>query len=220
MRGYKIIDRDLTARGIAYTPDVTKQHSGDLGLGTSGLHFCPRAVNCLRYEYRTGMRYFEVEAVGTVVVRGGNACTDELRLTRELTEDEFRSLCTDSIREYHPGGAIKSEMSYTLGRRDGVAVEWHEDGRVRSKETWREGHMHGRRVSWYPTGTLESITNWENDWCHGMCRTWTEAGEPLSITKWHAGTMVAFQRCSPEGLVPRPVSPTLQIAAMFPLPDD
>jgi len=87
IKGYKILNHDLTCRGYQFEIGKLHEHEGDIELCKSGFHFCkyPSGV----WAYYTEGRVFEVEAWGVLpreVGPGANykMVASKIRLVREI----------------------------------------------------------------------------------------------------------------------------------------
>jgi hypothetical protein len=141
--GYKIFGPDWVCKGFKYSTDKPNHlHSMYiLKMYTRGFHFCREAIDCLRFtDFGPGKKYAKVKAVGQVDESTDDmpkCVTDCLVIEEELTEPQFKALCT---------GTITDVDGYTLTYLKG---ELHSDDDKPSKvlgdsmfsdQTW---HSHG-----------------------------------------------------------------------------
>lgn len=78
-----------------------------------------------------------------------------LRIARDGTTHRIRLSGSDErelVTERYPSGALRSEISYINGVKDGLALYWHENGDRKSEVNWTMGS--GRAVNYAPGGKL------------------------------------------------------------------
>lgn len=120
MKGYKIFDANLQCRGFQYKVGAVAETTEKLEFHKSGLHFCTRALDCLRYySLNDKYRYAEVEAVGVVKSVGDICVTDSLLVVRELSCEEFAALCSGVLIAYGKNGTY--EWTYEHGQISGYS---------------------------------------------------------------------------------------------------
>lgn len=109
IKGYKAVNKDLTARGdYSYanweqSPDY--DYPGKPEICNNGGHYCEKAVDIFNYCHAVNSRFFEVEDIGTERDSDGKkTATNKLRFIREVSQDEMRELCgNDNLGEYNTG---------------------------------------------------------------------------------------------------------------------
>ena len=101
MQGFKVTDvRGCGRNDFQYEVGKTYIHEGKVEPCSSGLHYCPKIVDCLNYRryIQPGWRYFRVTDLSTSGKRkvdNDKVATDVLRIDEELTADEFQKLCDE-----------------------------------------------------------------------------------------------------------------------------
>ena len=74
-----------------------------------------------------------------------------------------RELKNGVYKEYYSGESIKSETSYTDGKKDGEEILYDTNGRIKEKREYKDGTRDGRWSKFYTNGLLkEEITYREN----------------------------------------------------------
>ena len=100
MKGYKIFNPDWTCRGKQYTCPGEFKEDIKPSVCNRGMHFCKKMVDC--FDYYSGAdetyKYAEVEALGDVVTDRNKSCTNHLKIVRELTFEEVKSLTNTGNR--------------------------------------------------------------------------------------------------------------------------
>lgn len=62
-------------------------------------------------------------------------------------------------KTYYPGGALLSEITYNMGRKQGPAKIYHENGTLAEEGVWKHNKWVGEYKSYYPDGQL--AVHWE-----------------------------------------------------------
>ena len=90
MRGYKLIESDMTCNGFQY--EVEKEYSLEdkLVLCRNGFHFCENPFDCLEYynNIEGDKRLFLIEALGEVINRTNKSVTNKIKIVEEITDIE------------------------------------------------------------------------------------------------------------------------------------
>ena len=89
VRGYKVFKPDWTCRDKQYScPGEFEEDVTPIAC-VNGMHFCPELNDCFEYyEFDPENKVAEVVAYGDVVYEGNKACTNKLRIIREITWEE------------------------------------------------------------------------------------------------------------------------------------
>ena len=90
MRGYKMMESDMTCKGFQY--EIGKEYSleGKLQICESGFHFCENPFDCLwHYDNIKGnKRLFLVEALGEVITEYDKSVTNRIKIIEEIKDIE------------------------------------------------------------------------------------------------------------------------------------
>ena len=90
MKGYKMMNSDMSCKGFQY--EVGKEYTldGNLTLCKSGFHFCKNPFNCLVYydNIKGDKRLFLVEALGEVITEGSKSVTNKIKIIEEISNIE------------------------------------------------------------------------------------------------------------------------------------
>ena len=93
MIGYKGFDKNFCCQDFQFEVGKTYNHYGRLKLCESGFHFCTNPLAVFQfYPPTNGNRYALVEATGKIIEDDDGtykACTDEIKIVRELSIDEM-----------------------------------------------------------------------------------------------------------------------------------
>ena len=116
MRGYKGTNLQMKCRGFQYEIGKTYTHEGEVGLCSSGFHFCKNLKSCFAYYDESESRFFEVEVTGDVVEFSENedkGVTNSIRLVREITSAEVnRSIYSDGYGNGYNGSGYHGSTNY------------------------------------------------------------------------------------------------------------
>ena len=86
IKGYKVFNSDWTCIGFQYQVGQTYTHDGDIGMCSSGFHFCRIAADCFNYYSFDPMnKVAEVEAIGDVESSGDKSVTNKIAILREIS---------------------------------------------------------------------------------------------------------------------------------------
>ncbi len=92
-RGYKVFNPDFTCKGFQYEVGKTYEHTGDLGVCSSGFHFCEKLIDCYEYySFQEENKIAEVIAHGKVLSDGKKSVTDKIEIVKEITWSECLNL--------------------------------------------------------------------------------------------------------------------------------
>ena len=90
MRGYKMMESDMTCLGFQY--EIGKEYSleGKLEICENGFHFCENPFDCLEYydNIEGDKRLFLVEALGEVITEGDKTVTNKIKILEEIKDIE------------------------------------------------------------------------------------------------------------------------------------
>ena len=90
MRGYKLMESDMTCRGFQY--EVGKEYilEDELQICRYGFHFCENPFNCLGYydNIKGDKRLFLVEALGEIITEGNKSVTNKIKIIEEISNIE------------------------------------------------------------------------------------------------------------------------------------
>ena len=100
MRGYKIMESDMTCLGFQY--EIGKEYSldGKLEIYENGFHFCENPFYCLKYynNIEGDKRLFLVEALGEVITGDNISVTNKIKIVEEIPNIE--KFFDDNIDKY------------------------------------------------------------------------------------------------------------------------
>src|SRR5574344_2025871 len=90
MRGYKMMDPDMTCKGFQY--EIGKEYflENKLVLCKNGFHFCKNPFDCLGYydNIKGNRRLFLVEALGEVITDDNKTVTNKIKIIKEIKDIE------------------------------------------------------------------------------------------------------------------------------------
>ena len=90
MRGYKLMESNMTCLGFQY--EVGKEYSleGEMVICKNGFHFCENPFDCLGYynNINGNKRLFLVEATGEVITKDDKSVTNKIKIIEEIKDIE------------------------------------------------------------------------------------------------------------------------------------
>jgi len=93
MKGYKIMNPDMTCRGFKYEIGKTYKQDGKVDLCGNGFHFCKELSYCYNYyDFDKANIVCEVEALGEVEQDEYKTVTNEIKIVRKIEIDEILEL--------------------------------------------------------------------------------------------------------------------------------
>ena len=99
MKGYKAFNSDWTCRGYQYQVGETFFETGILEMCHRGLHFSQKLTDVFGFypfdEEKCVVA--EIEATGDVIQGASKCCTNELRIIRQLSWEEVRSITAEEF---------------------------------------------------------------------------------------------------------------------------
>jgi hypothetical protein len=92
VKGYKGFNENLQCRGKQYKVGETYEMSASPSVCNRGFHFCEIIFDVHGY-YRLGdSRVCEIEALGEIAKKGDKSVTNKIKIIRELSREEIRTL--------------------------------------------------------------------------------------------------------------------------------
>ena len=90
MRGYKLMESDMTCLGFQYEVGEEYILGGKLEICENGFHFCENPFNCLGYydNIKGDKRLFLVEALGEVITVCNKSVTNKIKIVEEIKDIE------------------------------------------------------------------------------------------------------------------------------------
>lgn len=86
---YKGFDKDLTCRKYKFTVGDIHTHEGTLQLCNGGFHYCYKLSDVFCHYPRRISSFAVVEILGKELKGSDKACTDKIRIVRQLSEEEI-----------------------------------------------------------------------------------------------------------------------------------
>src|SRR5574343_217076 len=90
MRGYKMMESNMTCKGFQYKVGEEYFLEDKLVICKNGFHFCENPFNCLKYydNIKGNKRLFLVEALGEVITEGNKSVTNKIKIIEEIKDIE------------------------------------------------------------------------------------------------------------------------------------
>lgn len=93
MKGYKVFNPDWTCQGFQYKVGETYKMEDTPVCCKKGFHFCRRLADCFTYyDFNPENKVAEIETLGNVRTEDSKACTNEIRIIREISWEEVLKL--------------------------------------------------------------------------------------------------------------------------------
>jgi hypothetical protein len=92
VKGYKGLDKNLRCRGMQYEIGQTYEMAKSPSICNWGFHFCEKVADVHEYYNLRDNRICEIEALGEIVKKGNKSVTNKIKIIRELSREEIRSL--------------------------------------------------------------------------------------------------------------------------------
>jgi hypothetical protein len=147
VEGYKIFQSDWSCLGYPYQVGKTHEFEGEIQMEKAGLHFCSRALDCIRY-YKPDPRfkYAKVRGSDQIITIGDKSVTNRLQIIKELSHKEFMQLCTGRLK------TTRCQTTYQNGIKKGEYIEWHNNGTMILKCQYDNNKLHGLAEEWNQHG--------------------------------------------------------------------
>ena len=90
MRGYKMMESNMTCRGFKYEIEKEYTLEDKLRICEKGFHFCKNPFDCLGYydNIKGDKRLFLVEALGKVITEDNKSVTNKIKIIEEIKDIE------------------------------------------------------------------------------------------------------------------------------------
>src|SRR5574343_216486 len=90
MRGYKMMEFNMTCKGFQYKVGEEYFLEDKLVICKNGFHFCENPFNFLKYydNIKGNKRLFLVEALGEVITEGNKSVTNKIKIIEEIKDIE------------------------------------------------------------------------------------------------------------------------------------
>src|SRR5574343_191278 len=113
MRGYKMMNSDMSCRGFRYKVGKEYILEDELKICKNGFHFCENPFDCLGYydNIKGNKRLFLVEALGEVINKDNKYVTNKIKIIEEIKDIE--KFFDDYINQ---NGCIKKYYWYYISK--------------------------------------------------------------------------------------------------------
>ncbi len=151
--GFKIFNSDWSCQGYQYIMGKIHQFEGPIKMAESGLHFCPKALDCLHY-YKPDPKnkYARVRGYDQIESEDDKCVTNQLEVIEEIPFEDFMKLCNGKLITYYLAvngkKQIKSETTYKNGKKSGPCSEWFGNGQLKWKGYYLDNRLHGLTGEW------------------------------------------------------------------------
>jgi hypothetical protein len=100
MRAYKAFDKDLKYRNFQYKVGKSYHYDGEIISCKAGFHACEDMNDCFS-THSISSRIFEVKLFGTIKEELAKHCASDIKIIRELSEDEIISKLDSRMAYYY-----------------------------------------------------------------------------------------------------------------------
>ncbi|MDN5215318.1 hypothetical protein QQ020_24780 [Fulvivirgaceae bacterium BMA12] len=101
---------------------------------------------------------------------------------------------TGQVREYFPGGAIKSAINYRNGLKEGEALKFYEHGAIAERRYYHNNEKSGTHMGWWPSGVTRFKISYLNGLYHGKYEAWFKNGGRYKLFHYNAGEEAGSQQ--------------------------
>lgn len=99
---------------------------------------------------------------------------------------------TGKAKGLYKSGAIKMEITFVNGYKEGIYSSWYESGSKESIKFYKENKLEGGVITWYENGKLERKVAFKQDKKHGVFLTYHENGQKKSEGEYVNGKQVGL----------------------------
>lgn len=94
----------------------------------------------------------------------------------------------------YSNGQIAEEITYLVGKRNGVLKRWFENGELSFEAFYENNRLDGKVRSWWINGHLRSASNYSKGVVHGSQKQWYASGQPFKELNIVNGKEEGLQR--------------------------
>src|SRR5574344_87727 len=160
MRGYKMMDPDMTCKGFQY--EIGKEYflENKLVLCKNGFHFCKNPFDCLGYydNIKGNRRLFLVEALGEVITDDNKTVTNKIKIIKEIKDiEKFFDENIDNFKFGWNYISKKQKLSEKFIEKHYNKVDWYN---ISKKQTLSEKFIekHYDKVDWYLISLYQTLS--------------------------------------------------------------
>jgi len=84
---------------------------------------------------------------------------------------------TGTAKGYYKSGALKNEISFVDGMKDGNYKVFYESGKIKSVKLYKANNLEGEVIVWYENGQLERKVMFTKNKKNGQFQSWHENGQ-------------------------------------------
>lgn len=151
IEGYKIFQSDWSCLGYLYEVGKVHEFQGEIQMEKSGLHFCPRALDCIRYYKPSGLyKYAQVKGSDQILTSGDKCVTNKLEVIKEISYHDFQKLCTGILK------TSSCQTTYINGIKQGKYIEYYRNGQIKLQSYYVKNHFHGLAEQWNQLGVRQN----------------------------------------------------------------
>ena len=160
MKGYKMMESDMTCNGFQY--EVGKEYSleGELEICESGFHFCENPFNCLYYYNNIGgdKRLFSVKALGIVINDNNKSVTNKIKIIEEIPNiEKFFDENIDNFKVDYYRLMSNQKLSEEFIDKYNDKVNWNYISRCQTlSESFIE--KYNDKLSWYNISIYQKLS--------------------------------------------------------------
>lgn len=91
------------------------------------------------------------------------------------------------IITHYSNGQLKSEISYSMGLREGKASQFYKDGNTKEERWFHKNHKSGTHLGWWPNGKMKFEFHYIDGYHHGEAKEWQMDGTPYKLFNYTMG---------------------------------
>ena len=160
MRGYKLMESDMTCRGFQYEIGEEYFLNSKLEICENGFHFCENPFDCLWYysNIKGDKRLFLVEAFGEVITVGNKSVTNKIKIIEEISNIE--KFFDENIKNFEFDWNYISKiqkLSEEFIEKNIDKVDWYYISKNQTlSESFIEKHID--KVDWYCISKYQTLS--------------------------------------------------------------
>src|SRR5574343_1752697 len=160
MRGYKMMDPDMTCKGFQY--EIGKEYflENKLVICKNGFHFCKNPFDCLGYydNIKGNKRLFLVEALGEVITEDNKSVTNKIKIIKEIKDiEKFFDENMKNFEVYLSYISIFQKLSEEFIEKYSDKINWHHISEFQKlSEKFIEKHCN--KVNWWYISQYQKLS--------------------------------------------------------------
>ena len=160
MRGYKMMESDMTCRGFKY--EIGKEYTleDEMKICYKGFHFCKNPFDCLFYynNIKSDKRLFLVEATDEVISQGDKSVTNKIKIIEEIKDiEKFFDENMDNFEVTYYRLMSNQKLSESFIEKYSDKVYWYNIS-IYQKLSEEFIDKHINKVNWYLISEYQKLS--------------------------------------------------------------